>query len=128
MTLCLGKKQRNAASGNRNCNLDQDLRAIVDCGASAIVSVIEQTELDSLSVSDLGVRAEALGLDWDHLPVVDVSVPDKCFEALWVYAGYRLRRALAEGKKILVHCRGGLGRTGTVVAGFSKSAFLTGAR
>lgn len=35
-------------------------------------------------------------------------------EDLWTYSGLRLRNIWARGDKIVVHYRGGLGRTGTV--------------
>lgn len=115
MTLCPGKKQKEAASaGNRD--LDEDLKVIADWGASSIVSLMEPHELVAFQVADLGERVEAFGLDWYHLPVKDVSVPDNGFQARWVYAGHRLRRALARGERILIHCRGGLGRTGMIAA------------
>lgn len=116
MTLCPGKKQRGALSGDWNRDLDEDLGAICKWGASSIVSMIEEAELVELSVANLGERAEALGLDWYHLPVEDGDVPGADFEALWTFAGHRLRRALQGGERILIHCKGGLGRTGTIAA------------
>lgn len=38
------------------------------------------------------------------------------FEDLWTYSGMRLRAILARGDNVVIHCRGGLGRTGTVAA------------
>lgn len=64
----------------------------------------------------LGERAKALGLNWYHLPIVDVSVPDDEFEEEWETAGAELRDMLSANKSIVVHCRGGLGRAGTVAA------------
>jgi len=53
---------------------------------------------------------------WFHLPIVDVSTPDKYFEQAWDTAGETLRSLLQNGSNVLVHCRGGLGRAGTVAA------------
>src|SRR5512133_3212363 len=72
--------------------------------------------MGALGVAGLGEAVEALGLDWFHLPVADVDVPDSRFEDHWVLAGLRLRRRLAAGGRILVHCQGGLGRAGTIAA------------
>ena len=65
---------------------------------------------------DLGDVAEAAGLEWHWLPIRDVHAPDERFERLWTYSGHILRRKLASGERIVLHCRGGLGRTGTVAA------------
>jgi ADP-ribosyl-[dinitrogen reductase] hydrolase len=53
---------------------------------------------------------------WFHLPIVDVSTPDERFEQEWDAAGEELRSILRSGSDVLVHCRGGLGRAGTVAA------------
>ena len=53
---------------------------------------------------------------WFHLPIVDVSIPDGRFEEEWDVAGEGLRSILRSGSDVLVHCRGGLGRAGTIAA------------
>ena len=53
---------------------------------------------------------------WLHLPIVDADIPNAAFEQSWRDAGPRLRAWLGEGRRILLHCRGGLGRTGTIAA------------
>jgi len=50
------------------------------------------------------------------LPIVDVSVPGPAFEATWGDAGGKLRATLRAGGSVLLHCLGGLGRTGTIAA------------
>jgi ADP-ribosyl-[dinitrogen reductase] hydrolase len=53
---------------------------------------------------------------WFHLPIVDVSTPDRYFEESWDTAGETLRSLLQNGANVLVHCRGGRGRAGTIAA------------
>jgi ADP-ribosyl-[dinitrogen reductase] hydrolase len=53
---------------------------------------------------------------WYHLPIVDVSLPEKDFERSWESAGEELRALLKRGADVVVHCRGGLGRAGTIAA------------
>jgi ADP-ribosyl-[dinitrogen reductase] hydrolase len=77
---------------------------------------MEQHELDRLGVPRLGEAAVAQGLDWYHLPIRDVSVPSAAFELAWKEAGRKLRTRLLGGESVVVHCRGGLGRTGLVTA------------
>jgi ADP-ribosyl-[dinitrogen reductase] hydrolase len=55
-------------------------------------------------------------MDWIHLPIKDVSVPDATFENDWGAAGEGLRARLRSGFDVLLHCRGGLGRGGLVGA------------
>jgi len=114
MTFCPGKKQRSGMSGAWHRDLDTDLDVIRSGGASALVSLIEDQEFSMLGVEDLGEKAEELGIEWFHLPITDVSIPCERFEHAWAYAGHRLRTLLEGGEKVVLHCKGGLGRTGLV--------------
>src|SRR5450759_237327 len=118
MTFCPGKKYSSSLSGEWCRDLDRDLRAIHSFGAKALVSLMETDELASVQVptSILGSRVEQSGMQWHHLPIRDVSVPDEVFEDLWSYSGLRLRDLLRHGHNIVIHCLGGLGRTGTIAA------------
>ncbi|MFB3826996.1 MAG: ADP-ribosylglycohydrolase family protein [Bryobacteraceae bacterium] len=118
MTLCPGKKQWNPASGDWDRDLHVDLAAVVSFGAAALVTLLAPEEFSELSLStaQLSAAVAAAGVEWHHLPIRDAGVPDRGFEELWTYAGLRLRRLLRAGRSIVVHCKGGLGRTGAIAA------------
>ena len=116
LTFCPGKKQRGALSGDWDRDLAADLEAIKCSGAQALVTLMETDELTAVRVpvTELGEKAASIGLEWHHLPIRDVDVPDERFEDLWTYSGIRLRSLLVKGEKVVIHCLGGLGRTGTI--------------
>lgn len=114
MTYCPGKKVSWALGGDWDRDLDADLKAIRDWGASALVSLMETEEMAFYSVADLPAKAGRLGLVHYHLPIVDMDIPDDRFERQWQSAGEKLRTTLLSGESIVIHCLGGLGRTGTV--------------
>ncbi len=116
MTLCPGKQVCSYFGGRWERNLALDMRVIADWGATTLVSLMEEHEFPKLGVSGLGETAEAAGLEWHLLPIRDVHVPDERFERLWAYAGHVLRSRLRSGERIVLHCRGGLGRTGMIAA------------
>ncbi|MCJ7797659.1 MAG: ADP-ribosylglycohydrolase family protein, partial [Thermoleophilia bacterium] len=117
MTLCPGKKGPSTRSGRVwDRDLDADLERIRRWGAEAVVTLIEQHELDMLKVGHMGEAVPATGLRWFHLPIVDTHAPDGPFEVRWNESGPQLRAILAAGGRVLLHCRGGLGRTGVVAA------------
>ena len=116
MTLCPGKRVRSYFGGHWERNLAADMRVVADWGATAVVTLMEGFELEQLGVANLGNVTEALELDWHHLPIPDMQVPDERFERRWTHTGHVLRSKLASGERVLLHCRGGFGRTGTIAA------------
>jgi ADP-ribosyl-[dinitrogen reductase] hydrolase len=116
ITFCPGKKQPDAMTGGWDRSLEIDLDAIAAWGAAAIVTLVEDHEMASLGVPDLGHAARQRHMAWFHLPIQDVSIPSARFEAAWADAGEGLRARLRDGFNVLVHCKGGLGRAGTVGA------------
>lgn len=116
MTLCPGKKDQAALTGIWERDLGTDLQAIRDWGATVLITLMEEYEFGLLQVQDLGERVRDLGLVWYHLPIQDVSIPNEQFETDWERVGPEIRQRLGAGESVLVHCRGGLGRTGTIAA------------
>lgn len=86
-------------------DLDQDLRGLAALGIRTLVCLEEKR-----TISD--EQARAYGLEMLHFPIVDMEAP--C-----VSSGLRLCETLHErlqrGDRMAVHCRAGLGRTGTVL-------------
>lgn len=115
LTFCPGKRQREAISGAWERDLDTDLAAIASWGARAIINLVEEHEMLELGVADTAERLPA-GIDYFHLPIPDAGIPDAQWEAAWSAHGAVVRARLAAGHKILVHCKGGLGRTGLLAA------------
>lgn len=103
-------------SGYWDRDLSLDLDAICEWGAAAVVTLVEKKELTLLRVEHLGEEVVRRKMLWFHLPIVDVSTPDEGFEEQWRVAGNELRALLRSGRDVLVHCRGGLGRAGTIGA------------
>ena len=116
ITFCPGKYDEHAFSGHWDRDLALDLEAIHTWGAVAIVTLLEPKELTQLRVNRIGEEVLRRNMLWFHLPIVDVSIPDQRFEREWDVAGEELRSLLHRGLDVLVHCRGGLGRAGTIAA------------
>lgn len=116
ITFCPGKKQPGALTGAWDRDLGLDLDVIHAFGASALVTLIEDHEIDDLKVHGIGEEAVQRHMDWLHLPIADVSVPGPAFEQAWEAHGAGLRARLRDGFDVVVHCKGGLGRAGTIAA------------
>src|SRR5260370_29175745 len=85
-------------------------------GITFCPGILEPKELTLLRVERLGEEVARRNMLWFHLPIVDVSIPDQRFEENWNAAGEELRSILRNGSDVLVHCRGGLGRAGTIAS------------
>lgn len=116
VTFCPGKVQTDGATGSWNRDLATDIRAISDWGATALVTLIEDHEIEGLQVRGIEAECQRHGIDWLHLPIPDVSTPSDEFEAAWATVGEGLRSRLRNDFNVLVHCKGGLGRAGTIAA------------
>ena len=114
ITFCPGKHDRAAATGAWARDLAIDLDAIADWGARLVLTLVEPAELVALKVPNLGQEVERRGMSWRHLPIVDYSVPDAAFEQAWLVDGSEIRRFLRDGRDVVVHCKGGLGRAGMI--------------
>ncbi len=128
ITFAPGKYQESAMTGAWNRDLELDLRAIREWGATYLVSLLEPWEFDELRIAALPKRAAALGLRWFGLPIVDGAGPADAFLDEWRKVGPALCERILCGGRAIVHCKGGLGRAGTVAClllldtGAAKSA------
>lgn len=116
LTLCPGKKGDSVFGAGWDRDLDVDLDVIKAWGAKAVLTLIEDSEFDLLSVTSLGDAAKARGIDWHHFPIPDLGVPTPQAMTRWRELSPCLHRILENGGRVLVHCRGGLGRAGTIAA------------
>jgi len=114
MTICPGKQGPSTYGGPWKRDLGVDIAVIREWGCRILVTVMEPGELESYHVSNLGDVAAAAGIRWIHIPITDGDPPDDRFETVWPVVGRDIVLALLAGKRIVINCRGGLGRTGMI--------------
>lgn len=121
MTFAPGKKQRDALTGHWDRDLDADLARLRDeYGADLLVSLMEEHEYEELRIAGLRERARDYGIEMLWFPVRDTSCPESEEEFDKVVT--RTVAALRDGKTVVIHCKGGLGRTGLTAAACLVSA------
>lgn len=117
LTLCPGKHARSLLAGPTWArDLSADVQVIKAWGAAAVLTLIEPEELLALQVADLGAVVRSAGMAWRHQPICDGHAPDATFMRHWPALRSDLLALVQQGGSVLVHCRGGLGRAGTVAA------------
>ncbi len=125
ITFAPGKQQPGGLTGAHRRDLGADLDVIAAWNAAAVVTLVEPHELDSLGIAALGAEVQRRHMQWHHWPIQDYGVPDETFEAVWPARSAMLRSLLACGGRVLVHCKGGLGRAGTISARLLVEAGMT---
>jgi predicted protein tyrosine phosphatase len=94
--------------------LDDELRAIKQEGFDIIVSLLTKEELEELGLVKEADLSRANGMEYFTLQIPDLGVPDSP-EAAQDFLGL-LHRALNIGRRIAIHCRQGIGRSGLVAS------------
>lgn len=116
MALCPGRGGGWTASSDkrpRHLGKDLDYLAITK-KTDVLVCLVETWELEKLGVPNLFEECEKRGIAVEHFPIPDLEAPDdmsKTRTFVKKLVGY-----LEDGKNIVIHCKGGLGRTGEIAA------------
>ncbi len=103
--------------GQWDRDLTSDLRILREkYGADVLVSVMEEHEYQGYKIPELFEQDLIEGIEVLRFAIEDMNIPKEAqaeeYEALVQDIVDRMR----QGKNVVVHCRGGLGRTGTVAA------------
>ena len=116
MTICPGKKDDGLYGGRWERDLSTDLMQISQWGAKTLITLMEAHEFDLLGVPEFEATLVDHSMAWLHLPIKDINPPGDAFEQGWKKHKQRIFQNLQEGEDIVLHCRGGLGRTGMISA------------
>jgi ADP-ribosylglycohydrolase/protein-tyrosine phosphatase len=93
-----------------------DIAAIRAAGTTAVLTLMQRAEFRLLGVPKLAQQLTEAGFAWLHAPIRDVHVPDAAWERAWTETGGAVHLRLARNETVLLHCRAGLGRSGTIAA------------
>lgn len=98
---------------DRARNIAEDLKVIAANDIKAVISLITEPEYEEYGVKDLKTAYGKAELIACYFPIIDQGVPD--FQTLdknlkWMH------EILSKKQNVLIHCVGGLGRSGTLAA------------
>jgi protein-tyrosine phosphatase len=116
LTLAPGKKTSETA-GRWERDLETDLQRLrEEYDTEVLVSLLERDEYSDLGIDELFQKAEEMGIEVLHLPIPNYGVPMDPEERNYRPMIEDVAERLEEGQTVVVHCRGGLGRSGMVAA------------
>ncbi len=92
-----------------------DLAKIKAWGPALVLTMTTLDEVRVKGACNLGSDLAALGIVWAHLPVADFGVPAGNVQAMWPRISAEAHNILSNGGKVLAHCMGGCGRSGTAL-------------
>ncbi len=118
MTFAPGMKADTTHGGWRwERDLRADLRQLREVfEADVLVSVMEEHEYRHYEVPELYERDEIEGVEILRFAIRDMGIPQEAESERYRTFIEDVVSRLRRGKNAVVHCRGGLGRTGTVAA------------
>ena len=95
--------------------LDDEIRKLKMQGIDVIVSLLEKAEAKELEIDEEDAACYDHGIKFINFPIADCQVPED--EISFAELILKIEKYLEDGKKVVVHCRMGIGRTSMVAAG-----------
>ncbi len=109
------KARRGISDSISNAIDAHSLEAFREAGVTSVVSLLEDTEACNAGLSAEPTIAETLGMTFITYPIKDYALPVS--EPSYLTFVRELWQLIHHGEQVLVHCYGGIGRSGMVVAG-----------
>jgi protein-tyrosine phosphatase len=94
--------------------LEDEVRSWRRSGVDVVVSLLTRDEIADMDLAQEDALSRANGIEFREFPINDREVPASQEAAARLVA--QLGRYLAEGKRIAIQCRQGIGRAGLIAA------------
>ncbi len=94
---------------------DADLDLIASWAPGIVLSMTTEVEMLQHGARGFGADIQGRACRWVHLPIDDFGIPGQDMLDQWPDVSASARHALSGGGRVLVHCKGGCGRSGMVV-------------
>ncbi|MCE8553141.1 dual specificity protein phosphatase family protein [Ruegeria pomeroyi] len=96
----------------RSGDYSGDVDLIGSWAPGLVISMTTEVEMLQHGARNFGADIQSRACRWAHLPVDDFGVPGRDAEISWKAISKSARHALRGGGRVLIHCKGGCGRSG----------------
>jgi len=94
--------------------LEDEIRSLKASGTDAVVSLLENQEIEELDIVKEEAICESNGISFLSFPIKDRDVPSSTQETLKF--AQSICNLLGTGKHVVIHCRAGIGRSSVIAA------------
>ncbi|WP_273842459.1 cyclin-dependent kinase inhibitor 3 family protein [Rubrobacter calidifluminis] len=117
LCMCPGLKDPELDGRSWDRNLRADLLRLKEVyDTRLLVSLMQDHEYHAFGVPELSRSSLLQGVKIERFPIRDVDVPREAEAERFGDLVQKIIRNLGEGNNTVLHCRAGLGRSGTVAA------------
>jgi len=109
MSMCPGRQNHS----NWSRDLDMDIQVLSNLGVEVVVTLMTQAELEKMKLSHLPEVIKQAVMESIYFSITDKWLPNSIDDFIRVV--YAVIDQIKLGRKIVVHCNGGKGRTGLLV-------------
>ena len=102
--------------GTKSVSLDKSMCQLKQQGVSMLLTLMFDKEMVENNVIKIPQLCRTLQIQWLQLPIIDDEAPSRAFESQWERHKPIILNELKNKGVVAVHCKGGTGRTGTVIA------------
>lgn len=102
--------------GSKEVSLTDTISQFKAANINLLLTLMFDEDMAANQISSLPELCQTHMIDWIQLPIVDDEAPSEAFETLWQKHKLQILSVLEQGGSIAVHCKGGTGRTGLVIA------------
>ena len=102
--------------GTKEQNLADSIATLKQAGTDMLLTLMFDDEMETNNASALPTVCEHQQTNWTQLPIQDDAAPDALFEKQWLNHKQQILNTIKQQGTIAVHCKGGSGRTGLVIA------------
>lgn len=102
--------------GSKEASLEESVLTLKQAGTSMLLTLMYDHEIAENNIEQLPTICAEHNIAWLQLPILDDEAPAQEFEAQWALHKDAIINAINNQQTIVVHCKGGTGRTGLVIA------------
>ncbi len=96
LDLASGALVLTPCPGTKGVDLQTSLQQLKEQGVQAVVTALDNAELASKDVADLGEVTQQLGMKWFQIEIEDDCAPSEDFAVKWQQASPELHAILAQ--------------------------------